>query len=110
VRGRDAALWIGVWIVFNVVLSSLMFVFTSDLMSHAVYWLSIFWLLPVIVVALLARDSRERSLPYASGGSVMLALALALVALGAALGPWAALCGAALGVVGIAMLVTEGSA
>jgi uncharacterized membrane protein YhaH (DUF805 family) len=110
VRGRDAALWIGVWTVFNIVLSSLMFVFTDDLMTHTVYWLAIFWLLPLIGIALLARDRGRRSLPQASGGSVVLALAIAFVAVGAALGPWAALCGAALGVVGVAMLVTERSA
>jgi hypothetical protein len=110
VRGRDAAVAIAVWLVFNVVLSSLMFVFTDDLMSHVVYWLANFWLLPLIAVALLARDRGRRRLPQASGGSVVLALALALVAIGAALGLWAALCGAALGVVGIAMLAMERSA
>jgi hypothetical protein len=110
VRGRDAAPWIGLWTVFNVVLSALMFVFTSDLMSHAVYWLAIVWLLPVIGIALLARDPARRALPQASGGSVVLALAVAFLALGAGLGLWAALCGAALGVVGIVMLVTERSA
>jgi hypothetical protein len=110
VRGRDAALWIGVWTVFNIVLSSLMFVFTDDLMSHTVYWLAIFWLLPLIGIALLARDRGRRSLPQASGGSVVLAIAIAFVAVGAALGPWAALCGAALGVVGVVMLITERSA
>jgi hypothetical protein len=98
-----------VWLVFLAVLSSLMFVFTDDLMSHVVAWLAIFWLLPVIGVALLARDRGRRLLPQASGGSVVLALALALVAIGAALGLWAALCGAALGVVGIAMLAMERS-
>jgi hypothetical protein len=110
VRGRDAAIAIAVWLVFNVVLSSLIFVFTDDLMTHVVYWLANFWLLPLIAVALLARDRGRRRLPQASGGSVVLALALALVAIGAALGLWAALCGAALGVVGIAMLAMERSA
>jgi small-conductance mechanosensitive channel len=109
VRGRDAAVAIAVWLVFNVVLSSLIFVFTDDLMTHVVYWLANFWLLPLIAVALLARDRGRRRLPQASGGSVVLALALALVAIGAALGLWAALCGAALGVVGIAMLAMERS-
>ncbi len=109
-RGRDAALWIGLWTVFNVVLSALLFVFTSDLMTHAVSWLAIVWLLPVIGIALLARDPGRRALPQASGGSVVLALALAFVALGAGLGLWAALCGAALGVVGVVMLVMERSA
>jgi hypothetical protein len=110
VRGRDAALWIGLWTVFNVVLSALLFVFTSDLMTHAVSWLAIVWLLPVIGIALLARDPGRRALPQASGGSVVLALAVAFLALGAGLGLWAALCGAALGVVGVVMLVMERSA
>ncbi len=109
-RGRDAALWIGLWTVFNVVLSALLFVFTSDLMTHAVSWLAIVWLLPVIGIALLARDPGRRALPQASGGSVVLALAVAFLALGAGLGLWAALCGAALGVVGVVMLVMERSA
>jgi hypothetical protein len=110
VRGRDAAAWIGLWTVFNVVLSSLMFVFTDDLMTHVVYWLAIAWLLPVIGIALLAREPRRRLLPNASGGSIVVALGLAFLALGAGLGLWAALTGAALGVVGIVMLVTERSA
>jgi hypothetical protein len=110
VRGRDAALWIGVWTVLNVVLSSLLFVFTTDLMTHVVYWLAIAWLLPVIGIALLARDAGRRALPQASGGSVVLALGMAFLALGAGLGLWAALCGAALGVVGVVLLVTERSA
>lgn len=109
-KGRDAAAWIGLWTVFNVVLSSLLFVFTDDLMTHVVYWLAIVWLLPVIVIALLAREPARRSLPQASGGSVVIALAVAFVALGAGLGLWAALTGAALGVVGVVMLVTERSA
>jgi hypothetical protein len=110
VRGRDAALWIGLWTVFNVVLSTLLFVFTTDLMTHVVYWLAIVWLLPLILIALLARDPGRRALPQASGGSVVLALAVAFLALGAGLGLWAALCGAALGVVGVVLLVTERSA
>jgi hypothetical protein len=110
VRGRDAAAAIAVWLVFNVVLSTLMFVFTDDLMSHAVYWLAVFWLLPVIGIALLAGDRARRVLPPASGGAIVLALAVAFLAVGAAVGPWAALCGAALGVVGVAMLAMERSA
>jgi len=110
VRGRDAALWIGLWTVFNIVLSTLLFVFTTDLMTHVVYWLAIVWLLPLILIALLARDPGRRALPQASGGSVVLALAVAFLALGAGLGLWAALCGAALGVVGVVLLVTERSA
>jgi hypothetical protein len=111
VSGRDAALAIAVWTVLNAALSALMFVFTDDLVSHAVYSLAIFWLLPVIALAVATRDRERRRLPQASGGAVVLALGLAFVALGAALGVWAALCGAALCVVGLVMLlVTERSA
>jgi hypothetical protein len=110
VRGRDAAVAIAVWTAFNVALSALMFVFTDDLMTHAVYWLAIVWLVVVIALALAARDRPERRLPQASGGSVLLALALALFALGAAVGIWAALCGAAVGVVAVVLLAMERSA
>jgi hypothetical protein len=110
VRGRDAVPWIGLWTVFNLVLSSLMFVFTDDVMTHVVYWLAIVWLVPVIVIALLARDPGRRTVPNGSGGSVVLALGLAFLALGAGLGLWAALTGAVLGVVGLVLLVTERSA
>jgi hypothetical protein len=110
VRGRDAAPWIGLWIVFNVVLSSLMFVFTDDLMTHVVYWLAIVWLLPVIGLALLVREPERRVLPRGSGAAIVLALALSFLLLGAGLGLWAALAGAALGLVGLVLLVTERSA
>jgi hypothetical protein len=110
VRGRDAAPAIAVWTAFNVALAALMFVFTGDLMSHAVAWLAIAWLVPVIALALAARDRPVRRLPPASGGAVLLALALALLALGAAVGIWAALCGAAVGVVALVLLAMERSA
>jgi hypothetical protein len=107
VSGRDAALAIAVWTALNVVLAALMFVFTDDLMSHAVYWLALALLVPVLGLALFARDRPARRLPEASGGAVVLALALAFVALGAALGGWAALVGAALAIVGLALLWSE---
>jgi hypothetical protein len=110
VRGRDAAAAIAVWAAFNVVLSSLMFLFTGDLMSHAVYWLGVFWLVPLIALAVTARERATRRLPQASGGAALLALALALVALGAGVGLWAVLCGAAVGVVAVVLLVMERSA
>jgi hypothetical protein len=110
VRGRDAAAAIAVWAAFNVVLSSLMFLFTGDLMSHAVYWLGVFWLVPLIALAVTARERATRLLPQASGGAALLALALALVALGAGVGLWAVLCGAAVGVVAVVLLVMERSA
>ena len=109
-RGRDAAVAIAVWAAFNLVLSSLMFVFTDDLMSHAVYWLAVFWLVPVIALAVVARDRGTRRVPHASGGAALLAFALALVALGAGVGLWAVLSGAAVGVVAAVMLVMERSA
>lgn len=109
-RGRDAAVAIAVWAVFNVVLSSLMFVFTDDLMSHVVYWLAVFWLVPVIALAVIAREGATRRLPQASGGAALLALAIALVALGTGVGLWAMLSGTAVGVVAAVLLVMERSA
>ena len=108
--GRDAAVAIALWAAFNAVLSSLMFAFTDDLVSHAVYWLALVLLVPVIAAAVLARDRARRWLPRASGGAAVLALALALLALGAGLGLWAALSGAVLALVGLVLLVTERSA
>jgi len=110
VRGRDAAVAIAIWAVFNVVLSSLMFVFTDDLMSHVVYWLAVLWLVPVIALAVAARDRPTRRIPHASGGAALLALALGLVALGTGVGLWAVLSGAAVGVVAAVLLVMERSA
>jgi hypothetical protein len=109
-RGRDAAVAIAVWGAMNVVLMALMFVFTDDLVSHLVAWLAILWLVPIVGAALVARDPGTRRLPEASGGAVLAALALALVALGAGVGVWAVLCGAAVGVVAIVVLVVERSA
>lgn len=109
-RGREAAVAFGVWAVFNIVLASLMFVFTDDLMSHVVSWLAVFWLLVAIAVALPARDPPRRRIPQASGGAVLLALAVALALLGAGVGLWALLCGAAVGVVAVVLLVMERSA
>jgi hypothetical protein len=110
VSGRGAAVAIAVWAAFNAVLSGLMFAFTDDLMTHAVYWLALVVLLPVIALAVVARDPDRRRLPQASAGAVLLALALALVAVGAGLGLWAALIGAAVGLVAVVMLVMERSA
>ena len=109
-KGRDAAVAIAVWGAMNAVLMALMFVFTDDLVSHLVAWLALLWLVPVLVAALLARDPGTRRLPEASGGAALAALALALVALGAGVGLWAVLCGAAVGVVAIVLLVVERSA
>jgi hypothetical protein len=109
-RGRDAAVVIAAWGGLNVVLAALMFVFTDDLVSHLIWWLAILGLAPIVGAALLARDPGTRRLPEASGGAALAALALALVALGAGLGPWAVLCGAAVGVVAIVLLVLERSA
>jgi hypothetical protein len=109
-RGRDAAVAIAAWGALNIALAAVMFVFTDDLMSHLVWWLAILWLVPVIGAALVARDPGTRRLPEASGGAALAALALALVALGAGVGLWAVLCGAAVGVVAIVLLVVERAA
>jgi hypothetical protein len=103
---------IALWGVLNVVLSTLMFAFTTDLMSHAVYWLANALVFVIAVVALLSREREpgRRRIPEASGGTLVLASALAFLGLGAAVGLWAALIGSALLVLAAVLLTMELSA
>jgi hypothetical protein len=107
VRGRSAALVVAAWGLANLALATLMFAFTTDLMSHVVYWLAVALVLAIAVPAWFARDPPHRLLPEASAGTVALAVGLAFLALGAALGMWAVLMGVAGVVVGLVLLGME---
>jgi hypothetical protein len=109
VRHRQAAAVIAFWGVLNVVLSTLMFVFTTDLMSHVVYWLANAFVFVIAVVALLSREHEpgRRRIPEASGGTLTLVGALAFLGIGAAVGLWAALIGSALLVLAAVLLTME---
>lgn len=105
--GRQAAAVIAGWGVLNVVLSSLMFVFTTDLMSHAVYWGANVMVFLVAALALRAREPRRRMIPEASAGAFALAAAVAFFGLGAGIGSWSVFVGGALLTVAGAVLALE---
>jgi hypothetical protein len=107
VRTRSAALVVAAWGLLNLGLATLMFAFTSDLMSHVVYWLAVAWVFLVAVATWLAREPLSRWLPEASGGTVALAIGVAFMALGAALGIWAVFGGLAAALVGLVLLALE---
>jgi hypothetical protein len=107
VRGRGAALVIAGWGLANLALATLMFAFTTDLMSHIVYWLAVVFVFAVAVPAWFARDPPRRRVPEASAGTVAIAVGLAFLALGAALGLWAVFMGVAGIAVGLALLAIE---
>jgi len=105
-RHQGAAL-IAAWGVLNVVLSTLMFVFTTDLMSHVVYWLANVYVFLMAVVAVRARNPAARVLPEASAGAFVFAVAVVFLALGAGIGSWAFFVGAAILLVAVALLAME---
>jgi hypothetical protein len=107
VRGRSAAALVAAWGLANLALATLMFAFTTDLMSHVVYWLAVAFVLAVAVPAWFAGDPPRRRLPEASAGTVTVAVGLAFLALGAALGIWAVLMGVAGVLVGLVLLGIE---
>ena len=106
-RGRDAALLAAAWGVLNLALATLMFAFRTDLMSHAVYWSAIVFVFALAVPAWFARDPPRRLVPEASAGTVAVAVGVAFLALGAALGIWAVLMGLAGVVTGLVLLAME---
>ena len=106
-KGRTAALVIAAWGALNLALATLMFAFTTDLMSHVVYWLAIAFVFLMAIPAWFARDPPRRRLPEASAGTVAIAVGLAFLALGAALGIWAVLMGLAGVLVGLVLLGME---
>jgi hypothetical protein len=106
-RGRDVALLAAAWGVLNLGLATLMFAFTTDLMSHVVYWLAIAFVFALAVPAWFARDPPRRLVPEASAGTATVALGLVFLGLGAALGIWAVLMGLAGVVTGVVLLAME---
>jgi peptidoglycan/LPS O-acetylase OafA/YrhL len=107
VRRHPAAAVLALWGLLNLVLSTLMFVFTTDAMSHAVYWGANLVVFAMAGVAVLARERPRRLVPEASAGAFALALAVAFMALGAGIGSWAAFVGAAILAVALVLLLVE---
>ena len=106
-KGRAVALVIAAWALLNVALATLMFVFTTDLMSHAVYWAANVIALAAAIPAWFAREPGRRRIPEASGATLAIAVGLAFLALGVGLGIWAVLIGLAGIVLGVTLLALE---
>jgi uncharacterized membrane protein SirB2 len=107
VSGRQAAMVLAFWGLLNIVLSSLMFLFTSDLVSHVNYWLANILVLVVAAIALRAHDRQRRVLPEASAAAFAFAVAITFLALGAGIGSWAVFVGGAILVVAVVVLALE---
>jgi hypothetical protein len=105
--GRQAAGVLAFWGLLNVVLSSLMFVFTTDLMSHIVYWIANVIVFVAAGLALRTRDPQRRVLPEASAGAFAFAAGLAFLGLGAGIGSFAVFVGGAILVVAVVVLALE---
>jgi hypothetical protein len=106
-RARDAAVAVGVWALFNAALAALLIGFRHNWVQLADYWLAVTAVLVVAVIALRAADPPVRRVPEASAGAVVLAVAVALLVLGASIGLFAALIGAGLAVISLVVLLRE---
>jgi hypothetical protein len=107
VSARRAAAVIAFWGGLNVVLSTLMFAFTTDVMSHVVYWAANAIVFVVAALALAARETDHRVLPEASAGTFAVAGGVAFMALGAGIGSWAVFVGGAIVLLGLVLLGIE---
>jgi hypothetical protein len=107
VSGRDAAVAVGVWALFNAILAALLLGFRNNLVEMLSWGATIATLLVIVVVALRSADPPVRVVPEASASAVVLAVAVTLLALGAGIGLWAVLIGAGLAVVALIALARE---
>jgi hypothetical protein len=107
VSGRDAAVAVGVWALFNAILAALLLGFRHNLVETLSWGAAIATLLVIVVVALRSADPPVRVVPEASASAILLAVAVTLLALGAAVGLWAVFIGAGLAVVALIGLARE---
>jgi hypothetical protein len=105
--GRSAAVAVGLWALFNAALAALLLGFRHNAVQLISYWLAVATVLVIAVLALRADDPRVRRVPEASAGTIVLAVAITFLVLGAGLGLWAALLGAGLAVVALVVLLRE---
>jgi hypothetical protein len=107
VSGRGAALALAGWAALNAALAGLLLGFRHNWVQVAEYWATPAFVLLLALVALRSRDRPRRVVPDASAGAAVLALGIALLAIGAGFGLWAALLGAGLVLVALALLARE---
>jgi hypothetical protein len=107
VSGRGAAAVVAVWALFNALLAALLLGFRNNSVEILSWVATVATLLAIVALALRSADRRVRRLPEASAGALVLAVAIALLVLGAGVGLWAALIGAGLAVVALVVLGRE---
>jgi hypothetical protein len=95
------------WALLLAALATMLALWTGDLVAVALLPGAVLVVLVVAVGVGRARDSAERRLPEASASGPLAAGGLALLALGAVAGLWAALIGAGLLVVAIVAAARE---
>jgi hypothetical protein len=84
------------WALLLAVLAAILTLWTGDLVAVLLLPGAVVLVLVIALAAWRAREPRERVVPEASASGVLLACGLAALAVGAAVGPWAALIGAGL--------------
>jgi hypothetical protein len=107
VSGRGAAAVVGVWALFNAALAGLLLGFRNSSVEILSWVAAVATLLVIVALAMRSADPRVRRLPEASAGALVLAVAVTLLVLGAGVGLWAALIGAALTLVALVVLARE---
>lgn len=95
------------WAALLAALATMLALWTGDLVAVALLPGAVLVVLVVALGAARARDPAERRLPEASASGLLAAGGLALLAVGAAAGLWAALIGAGLLVVAIVAAARE---
>jgi uncharacterized membrane protein YfcA len=96
-----------VWALLLAGLGTLLALWTGDLVEVVLLPAAVLVVLGVAVAAARARDPAERMVPEASASGLLAAVGIALLALGAVAGLWAALIGAGLLVLAIVAAVRE---
>jgi hypothetical protein len=98
---------VALWALLLAGLATLLALWTGDLMTVVLLPSAVLIVLGVAVAVGRARDPVERVVPEASASGPLAAVGIALLALGAVAGLWAALIGAGLLVLAIVAAVRE---
>jgi uncharacterized membrane protein YfcA len=95
------------WAALLAALAAVLALWTGDVVAVALLPGAVIVVLVVAIGAARARDAHERRVPEASASSLLGACGLALLALGAVAGLWAALIGAGLLVLAVVAAARE---
>ena len=98
---------VALWALLLAALATLLALWTGDLVTVVLLPSAVLVVLGMALAAGRAREPVERVVPEASASSLLAAVGIALLALGAVAGLWAALIGAGLLVLAIVAAVRE---